>query len=638
LETQYFILSAIGLATDDLKLSIKKHNSKLRKLMLNYVRLIKKRRDESESEEEVMKMENIFRKLDRIKMAEEDKLSLLITRYDRETSEREKRIRQEYLQKLERHRSETQANSSHRSVQMQAYMHVQELKLQQKEREIMYFNEFQQRAVDWKLKQISSTGCAKEITFMIIEDKLAHEIIVSEKEKRRHELELQIESQKVKEALEIGKKLYGGDGNRAGRSIAERNAAAKEYQLQSLNTVPDFYSDSDSVCSQAKSVNIFSETKHELLSSLKFSGSLSVKDDSSEQQFRKVLLQTAITMEDRCGDLFKNLIALTELRSVRSSDFRVLSEYLTHFEIFLRRLNHVRHELHVQKYETKNARQTVLNEAIDLEKKIGLVHSSIDKYALKLLSVMKEELLVFQYLFVKGGGKSFEYAHSPHLFKKKEVEPNTINGGWLNQKREKNKISRKVNKTKLKDDKNDLPRKEIVVADDYYLENDEIINSSVDISRLDRDYYSSISAKLEVLKDAPKPYFLADKLEAANEVHSKRKLPGLTKYLDPNPFSYNFYVFGENIRQWLRHVVKYMRECERIWRQHYRSHLISFYQRLLYVTKTENTLSTSSSAAILDPHDSVVTNIIDKADILDLFELIASRASIKLKVRSIRTI
>ena len=598
------------------------------------LQVLRERRAHSESIEEIMKVESILRKHDRSEMAKEDNLALFISCFDYQTHAREQRILQEHIDALERHRAETAASSDRRAQQLEVSLMKQEEKVQRKERELMYFEEYHQRALNWTIKDIENKGCALESVFMLKEDQLAQSIESTERAVRdRQRIDIE-QTEKVMAARLEGIRRHGGDGSKLGRGLAERNFAAKsnvhDWSMASSVLSGSQASEEGTVMNSDRSLNTFSELKQKLAPNLRMHCGLGGVPNLPTKR-NHLLVRVSAIKEHRYFELFAQVHALSEARHRRRNEFRYLKEALAHFQRTLSRLMHLRHLNRTVKFESKNARHKVLSEAVALEKRLGSIESDADKYAMKLITVLKEELDSFDFLFVKGGPKEFVYAHSPHLFKKKPESANDKLAESLMQKRKKStsgplRASRVDARSrssansahKVKDN-----------TDSWYCVSEDFLNNRVDIDQTDVLYFSSVTP----LESLHAPDLYNKILPVGHKAGNVRGMvPGLSKYLDSDPSAYNFFQWSGEVLEWTVKYIKMMSERERAWRRHFRQQCVCFYQRLLYVSRTELTLSTTSSAALLNPYDSSVPEAIDHADTLTLYELLCCRTSIKLTV------
>ena len=629
-------------------------------------KILRDRREKSESFEEVLKVESILRTQEQKAMTLEDKLAILISNFEYQTHEREIRKIREHIEALERHRAETAATNERRTEQLKASIRIQEANRERKERELMYFVEYNQRKVEWSINSVQSNECASEVISMVREDQLAQTMRATELEKERDKKILREETDKVIFAKLEGLKKYGGDGGRLGRTILERNADAKEYrELGNMSEISYPTSVSNATnCSNLtftdRSVNTFISTKSELQRSMRIQCQLEDTRGGKESVF----LRVAAVKDKRYAALTSKLDALFHARKVRRNDFRFLLEALAYFEIALKNINKIRNDYRKAKFPTKHARQAVLNEAVSLEKRLTYLQSDIDKYVMKLISILKEELEVFEFLFIKGGDKEFVYAHSPSLFKKKSQVENSAAGSWLQQKKTTTTISRRVTKIdhgggKLKKGNFRAEKKSLEAEDSWYHESEEFLNNRIDIDRIDLTYFSDVRDSPMATIPRSEPCFVKDEAESTQHSCTKkveingsrledfcstceetqrkdksgrRTTAGLSLYIDEDLNMYDFYVWAKSVIQWSKKMIDIMSSTEKIWRRHYRNHGISFYQRMIYVCNTEISLSTSSSAAIISHSDVTIPRAIDSADTLGLYEILCCRSGVRISV------
>lgn len=573
-------------------------------------------------------------------MLREDKLAILVSCFDYQTHAREQRKAQQRLEELERHRAENAASSERRAQQLKASLKINEAKVEQKERELMYFSEFHQRAVEWKIKDIENSGCAAEAVKMIKEDQLSRAVgrKMREDEEKRQVAQEQLE--KIVNAKIEGIRLRGGDGARFGRKLAERNFADKGNDINSINdpscACTDLLSlNIDNVSKSERSASAFHEIRPQLASSLRISCRLS--GGPMDQMRRFVLLNAVPVTEARYVDLFAKINTLSNARLLRRNNFRYLREALAHFERDLARLNYLRHLNRTVKFESKNDRHKVLNEAVFVERRLTNIQNDAENYGTKLVSILKEEVENFQYIFLQGGQKDFVYAHSPHLFKLKATATNIPKAGSRLQQKKKNGLtSRRASKIDIRisepspknAESNSIEGKITKTTECWFHESEEFMKNRVDIDEIDRKYYSAI-------ENIPFMFLTPPTLDFTTPpACTTGKVPGLSKFIEPDANKYGFYKTSLSVIKWVSEMVSKMTERERIWKCHYRNQLISFYQRMFYVCNTETILSTTSSAAMLNPHDITAPHAIDSADVLDLYELLCCRISVKLTVQS----
>lgn len=580
-------------------------------------------------------------------MRTEDQLALLISCFDYQTLAREQRKIQQHLEELERHREEIAASSERRADQLRASALQQEARLEQRERELMYFCEFDQRAVEWKIKEIENRGCAAETVKMIKEDQLAHAVAAQGRAQKEAGRISREELAKVVAAKWEGVRLHGGDGSKNGRSLAERNFAAKAYSVDRHYDAVSVRSGSLAAVTTSSSnlemiVNEFNELRPQLSVHMRLARLIS-KDDCMESK-SAILMRVSQKTDCRYFDLFTKLHELARIREIRKCDYRFLLEALAYFEVGLRRLTHLRHVNRTIKFESRKARQDVLNEAISLENRLSILQSDAEKYGMKLVAVMKEEMEIFQYLFIQGGKKDFVFTISPHLFKlKTEAAEEKVAGSWLQQKKKNPVISRRASKADVKgltapSSKNALAASKMKLSESelWFHETEEFLQTAkLQIDQIDMEYFSSIASTTIDVAQPPELFeFESCGSDARKARRGATKVPGLSLFLDPSFGDYGFWQWSRRVLKWASAAIVTMTTRERAWRSHYRTQLISFYQRMQYVCLTELALSITSSAAVLNPYDTTAPWAVDRADVIDLYKLLCCRVKLNISVPS----
>jgi hypothetical protein len=507
---------------------------------------VRDRRARSEGAEETLHTESALRALEQRGMVREDRQTRLFEAFQYQTKARETRRQQAILDEMARHRAEAAAGSARRAEQLAASMRVQEGRLEVREREGMYLAEYQQRRVEWAVRAAESRGTAGEALRMLVEDQRAGSLRAAAGAAARQRDMLRAEADSVAAAQQEGMRRFGGDGGRLGRSIAERNKDAGEYRSHNQGDAASTAStpaalgaglgsgDSGSgseggVCGrgaeQFRSLRPLLLPPMRLLCRIGGGGSNSNSGSGSGAggETRGVLLRVSLVGEDRYQDLLAKLRLLCRAREVRRNDVRYLHETLAFFERNLARLAHLRRLNRTARFESRAARCAVLEEAVCVERRLAVLQSDADKYCMKLLAIGAEEAGLFEYLFVRGGRKDFEYAHSPQRFSRRAEEAPPAGGAWLQQKKPGTPLARRPASRGMpppspktggqsgqgKGKAGQGGQGQGGAIDSYYHETEEFLKTPrIAMDQVDRDYFSAVRDTPFQPPPPPQTYFL----------------------------------------------------------------------------------------------------------------------------------
>lgn len=383
------------------------------------------------------------------------------------------------------------------------------------------------------------------------------------------------------------------------------------------------------------------------------------------------------------------LNSMKRLRSFRKNNTLKLQEFVNAFERKLHNLEILRIEMKTKKIPTRNERKRVLEKAITYETELVSIESELRSLSVGLYEDTTREINLFIELFNvhivnKSGVTTDSAVDAESVLKPKELKKelplrHSTKKKKMNYLREvkvkkeikliPNKMTASNNKGVLKPSPTHLDpiRRE---AMSFYLDDqqrdfmDEKDFNSVPVSK--HKEYAACSPPFIVVKTIDsqllstqrnnlsesgsglhspaawssvenentqkkvplmKPHVKSSPHKAQHfDVKPKTILPGLSLFQDIEVDSYEFIEQAKKVCEWSRLVSQWFLDVERIWKKDKYAMCIHFVLRAIYLLRGGNMSDNIMSGDVL------AANIVRRADVLDLFELLLCRRSISIKV------